>query len=296
MGQQMLKVKLLHKPAEGDCLQCHESHASNHIMQLRAEPLDLCVSCHAQVKEAAQQAPFKHSAVTQGQACLNCHTSHGSDRAKLMRREPIAACLSCHDKPVARPGGGTAIASVAEVAQPGLVRHGPIRDGNCSGCHSLHGGWVSRLLSQPYPETFYQPFSVDAYALCFSCHDKQLGLAERTEGLTRFRNGTLNLHYLHVNKPERGRSCYSCHSTHASAQTVHIRNSVPYGNWEIPINFSVTASGGSCAPGCHRATAYDRQNPVPLTGNISPTPAPPEPQARPPEPPPPPTKNEEKKP
>ncbi len=59
---------------------------------------------------------------------------------------------------------------------------------------------MPRLLSQPYPETFYQPFKVDAYALCFSCHDKQLVLTQQTEGLTRFRNGTQNLHYMHVNK------------------------------------------------------------------------------------------------
>jgi predicted CXXCH cytochrome family protein len=178
-----------------------------------------------------------------------------------MKRDTVQACLACHDKPIAKTVGAV-VAAVGEVAQPGLVKHGPIRDGNCSGCHNLHGSQFSRLLSQPYPETFYQPFKAEAYALCFTCHDKNLVLTEKTEGLTRFRNGDLNLHYLHVNKPDRGRSCYACHSTHASAQPAHVRDTVPYGNWEIPINFKQTGTGGSCAPGCHRASAYDRASPV----------------------------------
>lgn len=261
MAQQMKTVKFTHKPAEGDCLQCHEAHASNHVMQLREEPVDLCLSCHAQVKKAAQEMAHKHSAVITGQACLNCHTSHGSDLAKLMKGGLIQACLACHDKPIATADGRT-VAAVSELGQTNLVKHGPIRDGNCSGCHTLHGGPVSRLLSQPYPETFYQAFSLDAYALCFTCHDKQLVLAPTTEGLTRFRDGETNLHYLHVNKPTRGRSCFACHMTHASSHPAHVRDSVPFGNWQIPINFTPTASGGSCAPGCHRAASYDRQHPV----------------------------------
>jgi predicted CXXCH cytochrome family protein len=284
MAQQMQKVKSLHKPVEGDCLQCHEAHASSQIKQLKAAPLDLCVSCHAPIKKMAQEAAFKHSAVTEGQACLNCHTSHGSDLAKLMKSEPAAACLACHDKAITRPGA-TVVAAVTEISQPGLFKHGPIRDGNCSGCHTPHGGPLPRLLSQPYPETFYQPFKVDAYALCFSCHDKQLVLAQQTEGLTRFRNGTLNLHYVHVNKPERGRSCYSCHSTHASALPSHVRESVPYGNWEIPLNFKTTATGGSCAPGCHRAVAYDRQNAAANLADVPPAPGPVAPPAAQPAPP-----------
>jgi predicted CXXCH cytochrome family protein len=262
MALQMQHIKVVHKPAEGDCLQCHEAHASNYTMQLRQEPLPLCLSCHAQVKQAAQDAPYKHSAVIEGKACLNCHTPHGSDLAKLMKGDTVKSCLSCHDKPI-RKAGGAVVQSVAELANPDVVKHGPIRDGNCSGCHTLHGGPTPRLLAKPYPETFYQAFNTEAYGLCFSCHDQQLVLTKDTEGLTRFRNGTQNLHFLHVDKPDRGRSCYACHMTHASTHPSHVRDSVPYGNWEIPINFKPTASGGSCAPGCHREATYDRVQPVP---------------------------------
>ena len=53
---------------------------------------------------------------------------------------------------------------------------------------------------------------------------------------TSFRDGDVNLHYLHVNKAKRGRTCRACHSTHASKHNVIIRDSVPFGRWELPIN------------------------------------------------------------
>lgn len=42
----------------------------------------------------------------------------------------------------------------------------------------------------------------------------------------------------------------------------HIRESVPYGDWEIPIQFEKTSTGGGCTPGCHNPKAYDRNVPV----------------------------------
>jgi hypothetical protein len=37
---------------------------------------------------------------------------------------------------------------------------------------------------------------------------------------------------------------------------------VPFGDWRIPIGFSKTATGGSCSPGCHQTSSYDRQTPI----------------------------------
>jgi hypothetical protein len=52
-----------------------------------------------------------------------------------------------------------------------------------------------------------------------------------------------------VNKSDRGRTCRACHETHAGPQPLHVRQSVPYGNWQMPVNFKRTETGGSCAPG-----------------------------------------------
>jgi predicted CXXCH cytochrome family protein len=234
-------------------------------MQLKQDPVALCESCHEPVKKIVTAAAFKHSATTMKDGCLNCHTAHGSDLGKLMKSEPAKACLSCHDKKVDVPKGAApsrVVASMAAVTDPKQFKHGPIRDGDCSGCHAPHGGDTSRLLAKSYPETFYQPFDIQKYELCFSCHDKQLVLLEKTSGLTKFRNGEQNLHYLHVNKSDKGRSCRACHETHTSAQPLHLRATVPYGKWEMPVSFKQSETGGSCKPGCHEEMGYDRQKPV----------------------------------
>ena len=74
----------------------------------------------------------------------------------------------------------------------------------------------------------------------------------------------MNLHYLHVNRETKGRTCRACHETHASSNEQHIRESVPFGTggWQLPIGFKKSASGGSCAPGCHAPYKYDRVEPI----------------------------------
>jgi predicted CXXCH cytochrome family protein len=137
--------------------------------------------------------------------------------------------------------------------------HGPVRDDGCSGCHAAHGGKNFRLLAEAYPPKFYAPFNPDNYTLCFTCHEASLVTEQNTRTLTEFRDGDRNLHYLHVNKADRGRTCRACHDVHASPNPRHIRDSVPYGQWDMPVNFQKSETGGSCAPGCHAKAAYDNQ-------------------------------------
>jgi predicted CXXCH cytochrome family protein len=136
--------------------------------------------------------------------------------------------------------------------------HGPIKQKDCSGCHDPHGSENFRILRNPYPPTFYKPFAVENYNLCFGCHEKSLVLDPETTRLTNFRNGGTNLHFTHVNKAVKGRTCRACHETHASNFPKHIREAVPFGAWELPVNFQKTETGGSCTPGCHKVKKYDR--------------------------------------
>lgn len=264
MKTQLTQVKFVHKALEQDCNKCHDPHSSDFPMQTKSAPEQLCTSCHEheKVKQAAADAPHKHSVVTDGKACLNCHNAHGGNLAKLMKAQQVDVCMKCHVKPqtAADKRKIPAVAEVLDKSKPS--KHGPIRDGDCGGCHNPHGSEQAKLLAKPYPDTFYQAFAIEKYDLCFKCHDKQLVTAEKTPGLTKFRNGETNLHYLHVNKQERGRSCRACHETHASEHDLHVRDTVPYGNWKLPINFKKTETGGSCAPGCHKSFSYDRDNPV----------------------------------
>ena len=140
----------------------------------------------------------------------------------------MSLCESCHNEPVKTEDGKTVPSFTAQIQNKKSL-HGPVAQKDCSGCHATHGSEHFRLLVKDYPPVFYAPFSVDNYALCFSCHPQSLVLTERTSDLTEFRNGDLNLHYVHVNKAPRGRTCRSCHATHASDLPKHIRETVPYG-------------------------------------------------------------------
>jgi hypothetical protein len=88
-------------------------------------------------------------------------------------------------------------------------------------------------------------------------------LDKRTTSLTNFRNGDRNLHFLHVNR-EKGRTCLACHEVHAGSQERKIRVSTPFGEWKIPIKFSMTSTGGTCAASCHVEKKYDRKRPFKL--------------------------------
>ncbi len=265
MDAQMHKVKFPHKAVETDCLACHDAHASNYPMFTRQEPVALCTAtCHEKVRKEVKDAKFKHGVVTQDQGCLNCHTAHGGDLAKLMKATPLKVCMACHMNKIERPGLA-AVPGVGEVLDAKLFKHGPISQGNCSGCHQLHGSDVAKLLVKPYPESFYEDFGADKYALCFSCHDAQLATQKITQGVTKFRNGQANLHFVHVDKAEKGRSCRACHATHASKNQMHIREFVPYGQWLMPVRYVSSPTGGTCASGCHKELAYDRVNPVTYT-------------------------------
>lgn len=255
--------RVVHQPIRTDCQVCHDPHASDQDMLLREEPEALCLSCHDTVRHAVEDSKTTHAAVTTERKCLNCHDPHGSDHERLMLSDMQTLCFECHDRVIKMPDGRS-LMDMKTLIESGTSLHGPVAQDNCAACHMIHGGDNFRLLVREYPAEFYAPFAEESYALCFSCHDKQLVYDARTTTLTGFRNGDLNLHFLHVNREKKGRTCRACHETHASKKQKHIRESVPFGSggWELPIGYEKTDSGGSCAPGCHKPFGYDRVNPV----------------------------------
>lgn len=263
---------VLHEPFKGECTQCHEQHASQQASLLKQPARELCVSCHQDVAQKLAAATVPHSPVSVDRACLNCHSPHTAHDKSLLRNGAVALCLECHNQPIAR-ADGTKIDSVASMAADGQHLHGAIGTGDCSACHDVHGGEHRALLTRPYTQSFYQPFNADAYALCFGCHDPKLATEPKSIAVTGFRNGEINLHYVHVTAPgDAGRSCRVCHATHSAANERQMRDAVPYGNWQVPITFQQTGTGGSCGAGCHRARSYDRLTPVAYDAPANPTP------------------------
>lgn len=265
VGKQIAGFSHPHQPVEGDCAQCHTPHASQHPHVLKESPKDLCISCHEPVGKAISAASHPHGAVTDERSCLNCHGPHGSDHAKQLLKDPVGACMECHQKPIVVDKDRT-IPAAGELTVDAFHKHGPISKGECAACHDVHGGKHEGLLVEPYEQSFYQAYSDTAYALCFKCHDRALVLAETPEKETGFRNGVRNLHAVHVNKSSQGRSCRACHTVHASRFETMVADNVTFGQWSLPLNYVKTPTGGSCAPGCHKPAAYDRDTPAPPMG------------------------------
>ncbi len=254
----MASAKDVHAPAKRDCTACHSAHATDYAHVLKQPIETTCLSCHEKTAKHMKDSSVKHAAMTQDKSCANCHSGHLSQHPALLLARMDRVCMTCHDQPV-KAADGRSIESMAPALASEFL-HGPIRAGECSQCHNAHGSNEPRLLTGKFPRTFYTPFELDKYALCFRCHQPQLVTTEKTATLTNFRDGQTNLHYLHVNRDPKGRSCRSCHSMHGSNLPNHIAASVEFEGsaWEMKINYLKTAEGGSCSPGCHAPRAYSR--------------------------------------
>lgn len=248
---------LVHEPVGEDCSLCHDPHASDHQFQLRQGGKALCLECHLDMGQRLENAVVSHSAVTTGAECLNCHRAHHAPFPKLLGEAPMGKCLECHQQSTLRPDGSEVTAIGQKLDESGFL-HGPIRDGNCTACHEPHGSVEFALLRHSYPQSFYAPYASDTYSLCTQCHEVGAFEAEETETLTEFRDGSLNLHFLHVNKDPKGRTCRACHDTHSSNMPRHMVGGVRFGKWTFPLVFEKTPSGGSCFSGCHEQRFYNR--------------------------------------
>lgn len=242
--------KNTHKPVAENCMNCHLPHSSVDPMLLKMEENDLCLSCHEklhpEVAKAIRTAKVQHPPVAEGR-CVSCHTPHSTNFDKQLKASLQTICYECHIE-------------MGEQVRNSAYPHGPVQNNDCLACHIPHGSDNPKILKMYFPDEFYTPYGPEKYALCFDCHNKKIALDKVTTTLTNFRNGNLNLHYKHVNKDPKGRSCKACHEVHAGDQEKHIREEVPFGSmWSYPINYTKLPTGGKCVVGCHKPKQYDRE-------------------------------------
>ena len=261
MQDELKEYEFVHEPVKTDCIGCHNPHGAENSKMVKNLAPFLCYVCHKDIQKITENSTYQHSVVGDIDGCMQCHTPHASTVQFLLKKDQKSLCLTCHDKPQ-KLGPDEVLPSFTAEIEGKKYLHGPVTENDCSGCHVAHGSEYFRLLAKDYPSQFYAPFKKENYELCFSCHSEDLVLTKETPNLTDFRNGELNLHYLHVNKERRGRTCRSCHATHASDLPKHIRERVPFGTWSLPVGFQKTQTGGTCAPGCHMPKDYDRKDPV----------------------------------
>ncbi|NQU47336.1 MAG: hypothetical protein HQ519_01710 [Planctomycetes bacterium] len=246
----------VHRPVLENCTQCHTPHDANQSPLLKEAVPKLCLDCHTDMADHISNSKLSHGAMDQERSCLECHNPHVADFSSQLSKKPVDLCLACHDKEMV--AADRVLRNMKEFLELNTDHHGPIRSGDCAACHNPHGAEFPFLLYKSYPKNFYQSFDLESYSLCFGCHEQSLVEDPHTETLTDFRNGTENLHFTHVNRAKKGRTCRACHDVHASTHPKHIADVVPFGSWPMPIKYEKLSNGGSCSPGCHETRSYDR--------------------------------------
>jgi predicted CXXCH cytochrome family protein len=255
----MFLKRHVHKPVLEDCEKCHNPHSgADKALLTMPDVVEQCFDCHKDFGRMIKARTYMHGALETEEKCFNCHDSHATTPPMLIKNNLMDICLGCHNKPI-RATDGKLLEDMSQLLETADVKHGPIRQANCVACHSIHASDRFRLLVGEFPEDFYAPFDLQSYNLCFKCHHKDQFLEEKTMALTNFRDGDKNLHFAHVNKKTKGRTCRACHEVHASTRAAHIRMTIPFGGWEIPLKFERDERGGSCASSCHETKTYQRE-------------------------------------
>jgi predicted CXXCH cytochrome family protein len=185
----------IHAPLLGKgCTDCHDAHAGNDKLRLKAPKEKICLTCHEEKKKEIEQYTIKHKPAFEGK-CISCHSPHFSRFQFLLRDKVDNLCFECHKE--------------NRVWMDRRFKHGPVVQGNCSSCHNPHGSYNAFILKLFFPHKFYSEYEKGKYDLCFLCHKEAMVTTEKTEKVTYFRNGDINLHKLHVNQ-KKGRTCRAC--------------------------------------------------------------------------------------
>jgi predicted CXXCH cytochrome family protein len=249
-----------HPPVQkGPCTLCHDPHGTAVSALLRKKMPDVCIDCHRSIPDMVSGVKVPHKPLRQEGSCGNCHSTHFSKVKGLLPTDEKTLCLGCHDRDDL---GKPPLRNIKKELQGKKYLHGPIRNGECKGCHNPHGSDFFRMLRGNYPSDYYAPYKAGMYDACLICHDKNMLAAPETTSATKFRNGARNLHFFHVSN-RKGRSCRACHEPHASnGPKLTAAEGSRFGSWKIPFRLTITDTGGRCSSGCHKSFDYDRVKPV----------------------------------
>ena len=238
---------------QGGCTSCHNPHGSEHPKLLADEGAGVCFACHDEIGTKVAKAPVVHAAVKDEKGCASCHSP-----ARERQREAAARV----------PRRTPALAATRRSSRQSMTTlHGPIQRREV---HALprparrpereapRGRIPDGTRTSRTPTRSTRSVSPATSAICVQYPD--------TSFATGFRDGERNLHYLHVNNKQKGRSCRMCHDMHGSRSPKLIAAAVPFGKWSLPLKFVKTETGGSCAPGCHKPAGLRPEDPGPEAG------------------------------
>ncbi|NOX18907.1 MAG: hypothetical protein GXO87_11570 [Chlorobi bacterium] len=254
--EKLLTMPTVHAAYEGSCLDCHDPHDSKYKYLVNEKLPDLCLECHDDMGDEIKTAQTVHKIINIDKSCVSCHFPHASETKTLLIAEGKKLCFTCHNKEYKDPD--RTLKNIYKIVTKAKYPHEAVSKGECTGCHFPHSSDNFYLLNAKFPFGSYAGGAdPENFALCFKCHNSDALSLERTTKATNFRNGDKNLHYLHISK-NKGRNCTLCHSVHGAKKPHIIANTVPFGKWQMPLNYKALEDGGSCAPGCHGKLEYKR--------------------------------------
>ncbi|MCB0729634.1 MAG: cytochrome c3 family protein [Ignavibacteriae bacterium] len=248
-----LQLSVVHPIFSDGCMDCHSPHSSKQSYMLKIEGNRLCFDCHSEIQEAVASAKNIHEPLTEKGTCVSCHTPHAGELEKLLVNIQPELCFNCHSVNINKKERYIDI--FGRLSKEYV--HKPIYEDPCTKCHLPHISQNSNLLAAPFPDGNYTKPNIENFSMCFQCHDSKK-ITNKIGTDTNFRDGNKNLHTVHVIK-KKSISCQSCHDMHGADNQHIIGNVVYFGNWEMPINYKVTETGGSCLPGCHAELSYSRE-------------------------------------
>jgi predicted CXXCH cytochrome family protein len=190
-------------------------------------------------------------------------------------------CFNSHSSWTTQPSGQT---DLARVLNPANASYHPVQAGGrdlnirpdafemgwsatsmtaCGDCHGSdsglargpHGSSYRYILSRPYTASPARRV-MSQNEICFACHAWDVyanpNSPETVRAASRFNKPRADKgHAEHVG--EEDVSCYSCHTTHGSADQPHL---LVLGRVPGIVSFAQTASGGSCRASCHGSENY----------------------------------------
>lgn len=141
--QEKIKSLFIHTPVKtGDCIGCHNPHASSHGKLLSADSAKVCYGCHSTM--IPEKAKSSHKVVIDGN-CSKCHDPHASKNKFNLLKAGNELCFDCHKE-------------MGETIAKNKFKHSPV-DGGCLNCHNPHASArANYLLRDPAP------------SLCLKCH------------------------------------------------------------------------------------------------------------------------------
>jgi predicted CXXCH cytochrome family protein len=124
-------AKDVHQPvSDGDCLACHNPHATDKKGLVKKSAPALCWDCHDNFLE---QAKFQHDVV---EDCTGCHKPHGSSENNLLAKNIAQLCGDCHDAKELKA----------------VKAHAGNENKSCVVCHDPHVGKNKFLLKTAAPK------------------------------------------------------------------------------------------------------------------------------------------------